>query len=184
MCPHHTAVCCLLGLRPLLAKGDKGKFQHGNSDISAWLILFTQGVWLCGSIYIFIFSSTHPILHYYPLCLFGMIFQATDWRLNQFFNRSSRRIIHTSPLLFLSFCLIKRLNSLIHSCCKLSAHKSVTIAHYLSRYSYSTLWEYVINFVEYVYRIWVLWYKWMYLTLQSCLNLIHIMRSTGTTNGK
>lgn len=150
----------------------------------ARLIFFTQGVWLCKSIYILIFSSAHHTLHYYPLCLFGMVFQATDWRMNPFFNISSRRIVYISPLLLLSFCLIKRLNSLIHWCCKLSAHKSVTRAHYLSRYSYSTLWKYVINFIEYVDRIWVLWYKWIYLTLQSFLNPTQIMRSTGTTNGE
>lgn len=96
--------------------------------------------------------------------------------------RSSRRIIHISCFLFLSFCLIKRLNSLMHLCCKLSAHKIVTTAHYRSRYSCSTLWKYVIYFIEYVYRIWVLWYKWMYLT--CCLNLLQIMRSTGMTNGE
>lgn len=116
----------------------------------ALLILFSQGVWLCGSICILIFASAHPTLYYYPLCLFGMVFQGSDWRLNQLFNRSSRRIIHISLLYFLSFCLIKRLNSLIHSCYKLSAHKSATTANYLSRYSHSTLWKYIINFIEYV----------------------------------
>lgn len=109
------AVCFPLWLRPFVTNGDKGKFRTSLGIQAYFLWPFTQCLG-SESVYVLIFfSSAHYMLHHRHLCLFGMIVQEKDWGLRQFFNRADKGIIYISHMLFLSFCFIKRVISLLLS---------------------------------------------------------------------
>ena len=151
-----AAHCSLLSvmMKTLGDKGRQRKIQNqcGNWDLSSVAHPFHS--WCLALKAFMSWFSLVLLIPHYTITLFACLAwsskQQTEGWVNVLIKQAGVMYIYIHILVTHSFFLFAWSKELIHCCCKLSAHKDVTTAHYLCRYSYRTLWKYVTSFIEYV----------------------------------